>query len=158
MQHRKGNFVVQEAVKNIQCLNNRYYWVDICSVTSDLKVQCPRVMLGVKNCLIYLYLHILPLPLSHIIGRDACQARMLIEIRRDRRLKDYTVKPDVSGHSKRRPKLIFKTDYHLMQVKSIAECSKGSILQYFQPSLSYRLSLRPLFRLILSGRLRQVLL
>ena len=24
-----------------------------------------------------------------------------------------------------------------MQVKSIAECSKGSILQYFQPSLSY---------------------
>ena len=28
-------------------------------------------------------------------------------------------------------KLIFKTDYRLMQVKSIAECSKGSILQYF---------------------------
>ena len=24
-----------------------------------------------------------------------------------------------------------------MQVKSIAECSKGSILQYFRPSLSY---------------------
>ena len=33
-------------------------------------------------------------------------------------------------------KLVFKTDYCLMQVKSIAECSKGSILQYFQPSLS----------------------
>ena len=29
-----------------------------------------------------------------------------------------------------------------MQVKSIAECSKGSILQYFQPLLSYHLSLR----------------
>ena len=29
-----------------------------------------------------------------------------------------------------------------MQVKSIAECSKGSILQYFRPSLSYHLSLR----------------
>ena len=27
-----------------------------------------------------------------------------------------------------------------MQVKSIAECSKGSILQYFRPSLSYNLS------------------
>ena len=25
----------------------------------------------------------------------------------------------------------------LMQVKSIAECSKGSILQYFRPSLNY---------------------
>ena len=32
-----------------------------------------------------------------------------------------------------------------MQVKSIAECSKGSILQYFQPLLSCHLSLRPLF-------------
>ena len=29
-----------------------------------------------------------------------------------------------------------------MQVKSIAECSNGSILQYFRPSLSYHLSLR----------------
>ena len=49
-----------------------------------------------------------------------------------------------------------------MQVKSIAGCSpfcfKGSILQYFQPSLSYRLSLRPLFCLFLSGRFTQVLL
>ena len=45
-----------------------------------------------------------------------------------------------------------------MQVKSIAECSKGSILQFFLPSLSYLLSLRSLFCLFLSGRLRQVLL
>ena len=35
------------------------------------------------------------------------------------------VNPVLSGHSKRIPKLmVFKTDYHLMQVKSIAECSK----------------------------------
>ena len=33
-----------------------------------------------------------------------------------------------------------------------------SILQYFLPSLSYHLSLRPLFCLFLSDRLRQVLL
>ena len=46
----------------------------------------------------------------------------------------------------------------LMQVESIAECSKGSILQYFRPSLSYHLSLRPLFCLFLSGRFTQVLL
>ena len=32
-----------------------------------------------------------------------------------------------------------------MQVKNIAECSKGSILQYFCPSLSYHLPLRSLF-------------
>ena len=32
-----------------------------------------------------------------------------------------------------------------MQVKSIAECSKESILQYFRLSFSYHLSLRPLF-------------
>ena len=35
-----------------------------------------------------------------------------------------------------------KADYRLMQVKSIAECSKGSILQNFRPSLNYNLSLR----------------
>ena len=72
--------------------------------------------------------------------------------------KTITVKPVLSGHSKRRPKLVFKTNYRLMQVKSIAECSKGSILHYFQPSLSYHLSLRSLFCLYMSGRLRQVLL
>ena len=48
-----------------------------------------------------------------------------------------TVKPVLSGHSKRRPKLVFKTNCRLMQAKSIEECSKGSILQYFRPSLSY---------------------
>ena len=45
-----------------------------------------------------------------------------------------------------------------MHVKSIAECSKGSILQLFRPSLSYQLALRSLFHLFLSGCLRQVLL
>ena len=55
------------------------------------------------------------------------------------------VKPVLSGHSKRRPKLVFKTDYCFMQVNSIAECSNGSILKYFWPSLSYHLSLRPSF-------------
>ena len=46
-----------------------------------------------------------------------------------------------------------------MQVKSIAECSRGSILQYSRPSLSYHLSLRPIcFCLFLSGHFTQVLL
>ena len=55
----------------------------------------------------------------------------------------------------KRPKLVFKTNYRLMQVKSIAE---WSILQYFRPSLSYQLLLRSLFCLFLSGRFTQVLL
>ena len=58
---------------------------------------------------------------------------------------DYTVKPVLSGHSKK------KTNYRLMQVKSIAECSKGSILQSFWPSLSYHLLFRSLFCLFSSG-------
>ena len=45
-----------------------------------------------------------------------------------------------------------------MQVKSIAEYSKRSILQYFRPSLSYHLLLRALLCLLLSGRFTQVLL
>ena len=36
----------------------------------------------------------------------------------------------------KRPKLVFKTNYRLMQVKNIAECSKGSILQSFSPSFN----------------------
>ena len=46
----------------------------------------------------------------------------------------YSKKND---HSQKDQNLVFKTNYCLMQVKSIAECSKGSILQYFRPSLSY---------------------
>ena len=59
-----------------------------------------------------------------------------------------TVKTVLSGHSKRRPKLFFKTNCHLMQIKSIAECSKGSILDYFQPSSSYHLPLFMIFLVI----------
>ena len=54
--------------------------------------------------------------------------------------------------------MVFKTDYCLMQVKSIAECPKGSILQYFRPSLNNQLPLRSLFYLFLSGRFTHVLL
>ena len=58
-----------------------------------------------------------------------------------------TVKPVLSGHSKRKP------NYRLLQVKSIADCSR-SILQYFRPSLSYHMSLIYLFCLFVSGGLR----
>ena len=49
--------------------------------------------------------------------------------------------------------MVFKTGYCLMQVNSIAECSKGSILQCVRPSAKKAFAL-----LYLSGRLRQVLL
>ena len=58
----------------------------------------------------------------------------------------------------KRPKMVFKTNYRLMQINSIAKCSKGSILQYFRPSFNYHLRLRSLFCLFLSGCLRQVFL
>ena len=35
----------------------------------------------------------------------------------------YTVKPVLNGHSQKDQKLVFKTKYRLMKVKSIAECS-----------------------------------
>ena len=68
------------------------------------------------------------------------------------RMRSYPVGLDLSSifskscvkrHSQKDQNLVFKTNYRLMQVKSIAECSKGrSILQYFRPSLSYQLLLR----------------
>ena len=42
-----------------------------------------------------------------------------------------TVKPILSVHSKRRPRLDFMTDYRLMQVKSIAECSMRAFCHTF---------------------------
>ena len=42
-----------------------------------------------------------------------------------------SVKPVLSSHSKRRPKIVFKTNYRLMQVKSIAECSKRAFCNTF---------------------------
>ena len=44
---------------------------------------------------------------------------------------DSTVKPVLSGHSKIDKTKILMTNSSLMMVKSIAECSPQSILQYF---------------------------
>ena len=60
-------------------------------------------------------------------------------------------------HSKR-PKIGFQDQLTHNAGQNYCRWSKGSILQYFRPSLSYPLSLRPLFWLCLSGHLRQVLL
>ena len=69
-----------------------------------------------------------------------------------------TVKPVLSGHSKRRPKIGFQDRLLLNAGQKYCRMLQESILQYFQHSLSYHLSLRSLFFLFLSGGLRQVLL
>ena len=96
----------------------------LCNVIMDVITYCTFIILSKK---------------SIIVSR--CQKKMLNNLPYMQRvtitkLIPSTVKPVLSGHSKKKTKLVFKTDYCLMQVKSIAECSKGSILQYFRPSLS----------------------
>ena len=68
--------------------------------------------------------------------------------------RDYS-KPCLKQPLNKNTKMVCNTDYRFMQVKSIVE---ESILQYFRPSLSYHLPLRPLFCIFLSGCLKQVLL
>ena len=53
-----------------------------------------------------------------------------------------TVKPVFSGHSKIDKTKILMTNGSLMKVESIAECSKGSILQYFGPAVNDKDSLQ----------------
>ena len=53
---------------------------------------------------------------------------------------------------------LFMTNGSLMKVKSIAECSPWSILQYFWPALSDNKSWKPIFGLFQSGSFTQVLL
>ena len=72
-------------------------------------------------------------------------------------IQSSTVKPLYNNHSQK-TKMILKTNYALVQVKNIAEQSKGSILQYFRHALSYHLSLRSLFYLFWSSHVTQVLL
>ena len=57
---------------------------------------------------------------------------------------------------KKKTKMGFQDWLSLNEGQKYSRMLKESILQYFRPSLSYHLSLRPLFCLILGGRLRQV--
>ena len=66
----------------------------------------------------------------------------------------YTVKPVLSDHSKRRSKSAFQDRLSLNAGQKYCRMLSWSILQYFRPSLSYRLSLRPLFCLFLSDSLK----
>ena len=69
-----------------------------------------------------------------------------------------TVNPVLSGHSKKAKTKILMTNGSLLQVQSIAECSKGSILQYPWPALSNNRFWKTIFGLFESGRFTQVLL
>ena len=66
-----------------------------------------------------------------------------------------TVKPVVSGHSKDQ-KLFFKTNSRLMQVKSIAECSKGEHSAILSTVIKLPFVIKIFFCQFLSDRLRRV--
>ena len=59
---------------------------------------------------------------------------------------------------KRWPTTAFQDQSSINAGQKYCRMLQESILQYFRPSLSYHLSLRPLLCLFLRGRLRQVLL
>ena len=56
-----------------------------------------------------------------------------------------TVKPVLNGHSKRLPKIGFQDVLSFNAGEKNCRMLQESILQDFRPSLSYHLSLRPLF-------------
>ena len=58
----------------------------------------------------------------------------------------------------KRPNIDFQDRLSLNTGQKYCRMLQESIQQYFRPSLSYHLSLRPLFCLFMGGRLRQVLL
>ena len=59
---------------------------------------------------------------------------------------------------KRKPEIGFHDRLSLNAGQKYCRMHQESIMQYFRPSFSYHLSLRPLFCLFLSGCLRQLLL
>ena len=69
-----------------------------------------------------------------------------------------TVKTCLKQPLEKKTKIGFQDLLSLNAGKKYCRMLSWSILQYFRPSLSYNLSLRPLFCLFLSGCLRQVLL
>ena len=74
------------------------------------------------------------------------------------RLIPDTVKPVLSVNSKGRTKIGFQDRLSVNAGQKYCRMLQESILQYFLPSISCHLSVRPLFCLFSSGCLRQVLL
>ena len=71
---------------------------------------------------------------------------------------ESTVKPVLSGHLKIDKTKVFMKNGCLMKVKSIAECSPWSILQYFELHQAIIGIENQFLVFFLSGRSRQVLL
>ena len=104
------------------------------------------------NAVIYSNFGFKKMCFAQVLNNVMCYTHLL------RILKSVLVKPVLSGHSKRTLKIGFQYQLTLNAGQRYCRMLQESILQYFQPSLSYHLSLRPLLYLSLSGRLRQVLL
>ena len=65
-----------------------------------------------------------------------------------------TVKPFLSSHLKIDKIMVLIENGSRMKVKSIAECSKGSILQYFWPALSNNWYRKPIFGVLFEWPLK----
>ena len=92
-------------------------------------------------------------PVHEMLNGNAHQIIKFMSFKRQN-----TVKLVLSGHSKRKPKIGFQDRLSLHAGQKYCRMLQESILQYFRPSSSYHLSLRPLFCLFLSGCLKQVFL
>ena len=68
-------------------------------------------------------------PLSWLTAINSCNEKTTI--REQAYELTHTVKPALSSHSHKDKKLVFKTNYRLMQVKSIAECSNRAFCNTF---------------------------
>ena len=64
---------------------------------------------------------------KRVVGKPSDQIKKMTK----RYKVGYTVKPAFSSHSKVDQMLFFKTDYHLMHVKSIADCYKRVLCNTF---------------------------
>ena len=56
------------------------------------------------------------------------EVKEMVNSKAQNKRNEYKVEPVLSGHSKKDQKLVFKTDFHLMQVKS---CSLGAFSNTF---------------------------
>ena len=69
---------------------------------------------------------------SSLPSSDLAQLRIIPNIgRRIHPIISITVKPVLSGHSKRTPKLVLNTDYRLTQVKILQNAPKGAFCNTF---------------------------
>ena len=95
---------------------------------------------------------------SYRTWRSHLQAVIMRQKVKDTKYKGTYSKTCHKRPLKKKTRIGFQDRLSLNTGQKYCRMLQESILQYFRPSLSYHLSLRPLLCLFLSGRLRQILL